>query len=83
MKKLRIDFLFAAALLLGGGLAVAGNALTTDPNVFNVAPDGQPADWQPIGDQQITCDNNPNRECTGLQVGSTVSVIDYGKSTAQ
>jgi hypothetical protein len=83
MKKLRIDFLFAAALLLGGGLAVANDAMTTDPNVFNAAAEGQPADWQPIDGQTVTCEANPSRECTGLQVGGTVSVIDYGNTRVQ
>ena len=68
MKKLRIDFMFAAALMLGGGLAVANNAATLDPNVYNAAAPGQPESWTPIPAGGITCEEDDQVNCKGFRV---------------
>ncbi|MBE9462124.1 hypothetical protein ACFP1I_12875 [Dyadobacter subterraneus] len=66
MKKLKFDLLFAAALMLGGGLAVAHSATTVANTVFyNDAAEGQPEHWQPVpSGRTVSCDENPDNECT-------------------
>jgi hypothetical protein len=66
MRKLKMDYLFVTALMLGGGLAVA-NARATAVNTlfYNNASAGQPANWQPVpSGRTVECNPNPNNACT-------------------
>lgn len=66
MKTLKVNYLFLAALMLGGGLAVANNSSSAVNTVFyNAAAEGQPENWQPVpSGQTLHCDANPDNECS-------------------
>jgi len=66
MKTLKVNFLFFAALMLGGGMAIAHNTGSAANTVFyNNAAEGQPENWQPVQPgQTLRCDANPDNECS-------------------
>jgi len=66
MKTLKVNYLFLAAMMLGGGLAVANNTNSAANTVFyNNAAEGQPENWQPVpSGQNLRCDPNPDNECS-------------------
>lgn len=78
MKKLKINLLFASALMLGGGLAVANEVAFVDPNVFNnnASTTGAP-DWQPIASPaDATCGAASSRACKGYRATPTGAVTN-------
>ncbi|REA58192.1 hypothetical protein DSL64_21530 [Dyadobacter luteus] len=82
MKKLRIDFMFAAALILGGGLAVANDAMTNVPNVYNATPDGPSETWTPLPAGGIECEEHEEINCKAFR-NSEGALSDFEKGRAQ
>ncbi|WP_254412094.1 hypothetical protein [Dyadobacter diqingensis] len=81
MKKLRIDFLFAAALMLGGGLAVANNATAVVSNVYNATPDGPSETWTPIPAGGITCEEDDQVNCKAFRDSQgNLSAFEKGRA---
>ncbi|TDE18055.1 hypothetical protein [Dyadobacter psychrotolerans] len=78
MKKLKFEFLFAAAVMLSGGLAVANSLTAVAPNVYNADNSGG-TDWTPVpSDKAVECDAAPTHECSGTQTGTGVTDIERG-----
>lgn len=68
MKKLKVDFLFVAALLLGGGLASANNVGFFASNVYNATPNAASPTWTPIpAGSSVSCDNDNTKLCSAFQ----------------
>lgn len=75
MKKLKINYFFVAALLLGGGLNFANASLDPAANVFNSNEEGQAPNWQPITENsQNLCGDASERLCTGYRETPTSAV---------
>lgn len=79
MKRV-VKFLPVAALVLGSGLAIAGNAIFAEPNVKNVTPGAGAPNWQPISPgESVNCDNNTYRQCKAhMDEFGNISDVVYG-----
>jgi len=84
MKKLKLDYLFVTAMMLGGGLAIADARATAVNTLFyNRAAAGQPQDWQPVpSGRTVECNANPSNACTETRDESgTVISSQTGNAT--
>ena len=71
MKKLKMNYFFAAAMLLASGMAVATEVVVEDPNVYNANAGTGTPNWQPIpAGTNINCDLNPERNCKAFRSGT-------------
>ena len=67
--------------MLGGGLAVANNAATLDPNVYNATPDGTTETWTPIPAAGISCEEDDQVNCKGFRDNQgNVTVLEQGRA---
>ena len=75
-------FLPILALVLGGGLAVAGEVTFEDPNVFNANANSSTAapNWQPLDGETVNCGAANARQCKAYRNPTTgaISSIVYG-----
>ncbi|SEI46243.1 hypothetical protein SAMN04487995_0930 [Dyadobacter koreensis] len=68
MKKLKVDFLFVAALLLSGGLAMANHSGMVASNVYNSTPNAASPTWTPIpAGATVSCDSDNTKLCSAFQ----------------
>jgi hypothetical protein len=81
MKKLKLDYLFVAAMLLGGSLGVVGAAAEPNYNVFNSTPDQPTPTWTDIpAGQNVTC-SAAATQCKAVRTGTVISDVQAGEAS--